>query len=133
VEQSFIALLIALSLPPILLFTIFVLSTLLLTLGAAILFTLFWTGVALFLLVPSLFVAGGCAIFLWTWAVGSFIAARWLARQTGFDFGFGSSSEAQGQVVKTNGERHKAAALDGGFDVYKKEPVTVAHGIKPEL
>jgi len=127
---TFIALLTALSLPPILLFTTFLLSTLLLSLGAAILFTLFWTGVALFILVPSLFIAAGCAIFLWTWAVGSFIAARWLAHRTGFDFGFGSSSEGHGQVAKTVGERHRTAALDGGFDVYKKEPVTATHVVK---
>ncbi|OIW29386.1 hypothetical protein CONLIGDRAFT_680237 [Coniochaeta ligniaria NRRL 30616] len=130
---TFIAVLAALSLPPILLFTTFVLSTLLLTLGAAILFTLFWTGVALFLLVPSLFIAAGCAIFLWTWAVGSFIAARWLAQRTGFDFGFGSSSEGQGQVAKANGGQHKTATLDGRFDVYEKEPGIVAHDVKLEL
>ncbi|KAH8909216.1 hypothetical protein BR93DRAFT_977269 [Coniochaeta sp. PMI_546] len=136
---TFIALLTALSLPPILFFATFVLSTLLLTLGAAILFTLFWSGVALFLLVPSLFVAAGCAVFLWTWAIGSFITAKWLAQRAGLDLGlaFGSgsnsSSNSKGQVAKTNGERHKTAALDGGFDVYKRGPLTAEYGVKPEL
>lgn len=136
---TFIALLAALSLPPILLFATFVLSTLLLTLGAAVLFTLFWTGIALCLLVPSLFVAAGFAIFLWTWAVGSFIAARWLAQRAGFDLGFGSGSgsgsgsKAQGHAVKTVGERRKTASLDGGPDVYENEPETVVLGGKAEL
>lgn len=139
VEQTFIALLTALSLPPILFFATFVLSTLLLTLGAAILFTLFWTGVALFLLVPSLFVAAGCAVFLWTWTIGSFITAKWLAQRAGLDFGLGfgsgssSSSNFQGQVAKTNRERHKTAPLDGGFDVYKRGPLPAEYGVKPEL
>jgi hypothetical protein len=113
--QSFIALLTALSLPPILLFTTFVLSTLLLTLGAAFLFTLFWTAVALLFLVPSLFIAAGCTIVLWAWAVGCFVAARWLARRTGFGFG----SDKKGGVAATNGE-HTTATLDRS--IYRKEP-----------
>lgn len=141
VYQSFLALLIALSLPPILVFTTFFLSTLLLTLGTAILFTLFWTGVALLLLVPALFFAAGCAVFLWSWAVGSFIVARWLAKRTGFDFGFGMGKDgnaSQEKVVKVEAGRNKTGLLGGeekngvyGVEVYKKEADTPV--VDPEL
>ncbi|KAB5576087.1 hypothetical protein GE09DRAFT_614791 [Coniochaeta sp. 2T2.1] len=119
----FLTLLTLLTAPPILLFTTFVSSTILLALGAAVVFTLFWTGVALFFLVPALFIAVGFAMFFWAWAVASFIVARWLAGRMGFEvFGSGSGSGlGSGLVVKTNWERTKGEAWKREFERYKKE------------
>ncbi|KAJ9130703.1 hypothetical protein NKR19_g9796 [Coniochaeta hoffmannii] len=126
---TFLALLTALSLPPTFLFAAFVLSTLLLALGAAVLFALFWTGVALLLLVPSLFVAAGCAVFLWAWAVGSFVAVRWVAGRTGFDLGFGEGGGGGG----AGGKRQGTAKLDGRLEGYGKELEKEYNDVEAEL
>ena len=49
-------------------------------LGAAIIFSLFWIGVALLILVSTVFVTGGIGICIWGWGVASFVAARWVYR-----------------------------------------------------
>lgn len=77
-QQSFIASQIALSFLPFLLFLTFSLSTVAFTLGAALLFALFWIGVAFMLLVPTLLVTSSIAVLVWGWAFGSFLVARWL-------------------------------------------------------
>ncbi|KAI1368114.1 hypothetical protein F5Y08DRAFT_9105 [Xylaria arbuscula] len=64
------------ALVPVLLFTTFVLNTLLFALFSAIAFTLFWTLVALLFLVPTLLVTGGFSVLLWLWVVGSYVVAR---------------------------------------------------------
>ncbi|KAK3370032.1 hypothetical protein B0H63DRAFT_514242 [Podospora didyma] len=66
------------SLIPVLLFASFIVSTFLFAAGAAILFTLFWFGVSLAVLVPTLFVTGALGVGVWAWAVSSFILVRWL-------------------------------------------------------
>ncbi|KAK3359469.1 hypothetical protein B0T25DRAFT_514986 [Lasiosphaeria hispida] len=66
------------SLIPLLLFASFVASAFLFAFGAALLFTLFWLGVSLAILVPTLFITGGIGILAWAWAVASFIVVRWL-------------------------------------------------------
>ncbi|KAF7561523.1 hypothetical protein G7046_g2629 [Stylonectria norvegica] len=67
-----------LSFLPLLTFAIFSVSTVAFALGAAILFSLFWIGVAFMLLVPTLLVTSSIAVLVWGWAVGSFVVARWL-------------------------------------------------------
>ena len=67
-----------LSFLPLLIFLTFSLSTILFALGAAIVFALFWIGVALLVLVPALLVTSSIAVLVWGWAIGSFIIARWL-------------------------------------------------------
>jgi hypothetical protein len=67
-----------LSFLPLLIFLTFSLSTILFALGAAIVFALFWIGVALLILVPALLVTSSIAVLVWGWAVGSFVVARWL-------------------------------------------------------
>lgn len=54
------------------------LATIAFAAGCAIVFTIFWLGIALLALVPTLFLTGGLALLLWAWAVGSFVVARWL-------------------------------------------------------
>ncbi|KAI0418392.1 hypothetical protein F5X98DRAFT_117396 [Xylaria grammica] len=72
----FIATQILSALVPTLLFTTFVISALVFALLSAVVFTLFWTLVALLFLIPTLLVTSGFAILIWLWAVGSYIVAR---------------------------------------------------------
>jgi len=58
-------------------FACFVGSTIVFALGSALLFIAFWVGVALFLLLPTLFVTVSVGILVWMWAVSSFFIARW--------------------------------------------------------
>ena len=85
-----------LSFLPLIIFVIFSLSTILFALGSAIIFALFWIGVALLVLVPSLLVTSSIAVFVWGWAVGSFVVARWL-------YNLSSVGVQDGEVVKENG------------------------------
>ncbi|RKL41213.1 hypothetical protein BFJ72_g5641 [Fusarium proliferatum] len=77
-RQSFIVSQLLLSFLPLLIFLTFSLSTIVFALGAAIVFALFWIGVALLVLVPALLVTSSIAVLVWGWAIGSFIIARWL-------------------------------------------------------
>lgn len=82
-----------LSFLPLLIFVIFSLSTILFALGSAIIFALFWIGVALLVLVPALLVTSSIAVLVWGWAVGSFVVARWL-------YSLSSAGVQNGEVVK---------------------------------
>ncbi|KAF4440134.1 kinase [Fusarium acutatum] len=75
---SFIVSQLLLSFLPLLIFLTFSLSTIVFALGAAIVFALFWIGVALLVLVPALLVTSSIAVLVWGWAIGSFVIARWL-------------------------------------------------------
>ncbi|KAI1736661.1 hypothetical protein F4680DRAFT_253302 [Xylaria scruposa] len=61
---------------PILLFATFVLSTTAIAFACAVSFALFWTGVALLVLVPTLFLTFGLSVLVWLWAVGAYIVFR---------------------------------------------------------
>ncbi|RBR14378.1 uncharacterized protein FIESC28_07808 [Fusarium coffeatum] len=90
---SFIVSQLLLSFLPLLIFVIFSLSTILFALGSAIIFALFWIGVALLILVPALLVTSSIAVLVWGWAVGSFVVARWL-------YNLSSVNVQNGEVVK---------------------------------
>lgn len=66
------------ALTPILLFTTFVVSTIIFSFASALFFSLFWIGAALLVLVPSLFTTVALGIAIWAWAIGSFVVAKWL-------------------------------------------------------
>ncbi|KAL6900395.1 hypothetical protein GGI43DRAFT_405335 [Trichoderma evansii] len=92
---SFIAFQVLFSVLPILLFLSFALSTFFLTLCAAVIFTLFWVGVASLFLIPTLFITSSLAVLCWGSSVGSFVVARWLyhhAPTGGFPSSSGTSS-----------------------------------------
>ncbi|KAI8951214.1 hypothetical protein F4801DRAFT_304700 [Xylaria longipes] len=72
----FIAAQLLTALIPLLLFATFVLSTATLAFACAVAFALFWTGIALFVLVPTLFLTFGVAVFVWLWAVGTYLVFR---------------------------------------------------------
>ncbi|KAH7198527.1 uncharacterized protein B0J16DRAFT_40153 [Fusarium flagelliforme] len=90
---SFIVSQLLLSFLPLLIFVIFSLSTILFALGSAIIFALFWIGVALLVLVPALLVTSSIAVLVWGWAIGSFVVARWL-------YNLSSVGVQNGEVVK---------------------------------
>ncbi|KAL2760358.1 hypothetical protein ACRALDRAFT_1059809 [Sodiomyces alcalophilus JCM 7366] len=61
---------------PLVTFAVFALSLATLALGAAIVFSLFWIGVALLVLVPTLFLTSSIGLLVWVWAAGSFVVAK---------------------------------------------------------
>lgn len=77
-HQAFLFIQLLLSFTPIALFASFVLATVLFSFITAFLFSLFWIGAAVLVLVPTLFVTVSIGIAVWAWAVGSFILSRWL-------------------------------------------------------
>ncbi|TVY65637.1 hypothetical protein LSUE1_G006975 [Lachnellula suecica] len=76
--KSFLAIQLALSLTPLLLFASFVLGVASLSFISALLFTLFWTGVALLFLLPTLFVTVSLGLIVWIWAVATLVVVRWV-------------------------------------------------------
>lgn len=60
------------------LFVSFAVSTTLFALVTAVVFSLFWVGVALLFLAPTLFVTGSVAVLVWMWAVSAIVVARWV-------------------------------------------------------
>lgn len=77
-QQSFAVSQAAFSFLPLLTFAVFSLSTVAFALGAAIVFALFWIGLAFMILVPALLVTFSIALLVWAWALGSFLVARWI-------------------------------------------------------
>ncbi|KAI1138419.1 hypothetical protein F5Y05DRAFT_38879 [Hypoxylon sp. FL0543] len=74
---SFIAFQLTLSLAPLLLFAGFAATTTAVSLISAVMFSLFWIGVAMLVLVPTLFITSSIALLLWLWAAATFFAGRW--------------------------------------------------------
>ncbi|CRK42590.1 hypothetical protein BN1723_016037 [Verticillium longisporum] len=83
---------------PLVIFATFALSTVGFALGAALIFALFWIGVALLVLVPTLFLTSAVGLLVWIWAAGSFVVARKLWQ-------IAPASIKGGQDGSTNGER----------------------------
>ncbi|EPE31805.1 hypothetical protein GLAREA_11887 [Glarea lozoyensis ATCC 20868] len=77
---SFLALQILASTFPILLFLAFCAGAIAVAAISAVLFTLFWIGVALLVLLPTLFVTISLGCFAWAWALVSFVVARYVYR-----------------------------------------------------
>ncbi|CAG8953074.1 hypothetical protein HYFRA_00003269, partial [Hymenoscyphus fraxineus] len=75
---SLLALLTLTSLPPLLLFTTFCASLLAFTIVSALLFVVFWIGVALLVLIPTLFFTVGVGCCVWAWGVVWFVGGRWV-------------------------------------------------------
>ncbi|KAK7740858.1 hypothetical protein SLS62_011003 [Diatrype stigma] len=82
-SQSLIATQLFFATLPILCFATFTVSAAGAALAGALLFALFWTGVALFVfLVPALLVASAAAALVWLWAISAFLVARWVYLRT---------------------------------------------------
>jgi membrane protein implicated in regulation of membrane protease activity len=79
--QSFLSSQLIFSFLPLVLFTIFALSTVAFAVGGAILFALFWIGIALLVLIPTLFITASIGVLVWAWAAGSFVIVRAVYRR----------------------------------------------------
>lgn len=97
----------ALCLAPLLFFAGFVATTIAVSLISAILFSLFWIGIALLFLVPTLFVTFTIALLLWAWAAASFFASRWVYQRLPF------SVDGDGQLIMTNSTGNKQVIFQG--------------------
>lgn len=73
---SFLATQLLLAALPLLLFISFTLATLGLSILAAAAFSIFWIGTALLVLVPTLLVTFSAGVFVWLWAVGTYVFCR---------------------------------------------------------
>ncbi|KAI8957285.1 hypothetical protein F5Y11DRAFT_360972 [Daldinia sp. FL1419] len=74
---SFVAFQFILCLTPLLLFAGFAATTIAVSLITAVLFSLFWIGIATLFLVPTLCLTFTVALLLWAWAAATFFAGRW--------------------------------------------------------
>lgn len=61
------------SFTPLLIFSVFILSTAIFAFSTALLFSLFWFGVALLVLVPTLLLTSTIAFFAYAWGLSSYI------------------------------------------------------------
>lgn len=93
---SFVAFQSALSLAPVLLFAGFAMTTIAISLISAVIFSLFWIGVATFFLVPTLFITFSIALLVWAWAAATFFAGRWVYERLPFGF------DSDGKIVANN-------------------------------
>ncbi|KAK4467185.1 hypothetical protein QBC42DRAFT_2370 [Cladorrhinum samala] len=73
---SFLLVEFILAIIPVLLFVNLTLSTFVFACVLALLFTLFWVGIATLFLVPTLCVTGAIGIFVWAWAIATYSAGR---------------------------------------------------------
>jgi hypothetical protein len=64
------------SIMPVLFFLTFAFSVLFFAATASLLFSLFWTGIAVFVLVPILVMASSVALFTWAFGLATFSASR---------------------------------------------------------
>ncbi|KAI1390465.1 uncharacterized protein F4822DRAFT_426313 [Hypoxylon trugodes] len=97
--SSFVAFQLALSLAPILLFAGFATTTIAVSLISALLFSLFWIGIATLFLVPTLFITFSIALFFWAWAAATFFAGRYVYGR------LSSGADGDGKVVANSGEK----------------------------
>ncbi|ROT43683.1 hypothetical protein SODALDRAFT_327885 [Sodiomyces alkalinus F11] len=94
---------------PLVTFAVFALSLATLALGAAIVFSLFWIGIALLVLVPTLFLTSSIGLLVWVWAAGSFVVAKrlWaLASHSPADHGYdGAFMKGTNEKIGANGNK----------------------------
>ncbi|KAI1407680.1 hypothetical protein F5Y13DRAFT_124499 [Hypoxylon sp. FL1857] len=117
---SFVVFQLTLSLAPLLLFAGFAATTVAVSLISAVLFSLFWIGVAMLFLVPTLFITFSIALLLWLWAAATFFAGRWVYGR--LPFGIDGNSK-----VVANGAGGKKVIFE------KKDGDGADFGIKTEV
>jgi hypothetical protein len=74
----FLASLLAFSVLPLVLFTAFAVSVTATAFTAASLFSLFWVGLAVVVLVPALLISGAGALLFATWVAAGLLTSQWL-------------------------------------------------------
>ncbi|KAI0847177.1 hypothetical protein F5Y00DRAFT_122365 [Daldinia vernicosa] len=98
---SFVAFQFTFCLAPLLLFAGFAATTIAVSLISAVLFSLFWIGVATLFLVPTLCLISTIALLLWAWAAATFFAGRWAYNRLPF------SVDKQGRIVAHDSSEKK--------------------------
>ncbi|KAK3328546.1 hypothetical protein B0T19DRAFT_194540 [Cercophora scortea] len=98
---------------PALLFITFIGSTAVFAAGTALLFTLFWTGVALALLAVTFLVTGSAGICVWAWAVVSYLAVHWTysVLQQGFAGGNTHNTKSDASIANNDGNSLSNGAM----------------------
>ncbi|KAH8882249.1 hypothetical protein GQ53DRAFT_753741 [Thozetella sp. PMI_491] len=102
----------SLALLPLLLFASFVVSTVLFAAGTALHFSLFWIGVALLLLVPTLLTTFSIGVGAWAWGVASFMVLRWLYGLMPYSIKVGSDGSGTDHKLVLQGQHRQAKAVD---------------------
>ncbi|KAL6863320.1 hypothetical protein ACO1O0_003568 [Amphichorda felina] len=111
---SFLVAQLTLSFLPLLTFAVFALSTVAFSLGAAVVFSLFWIGVAFMVLVPTVLVTSSIAVLVWAWVVGSFLVARWLYAHSPIGVKGDVQVDAAGKQLKVSkDEKGLGGRVDG--------------------
>ncbi|OAQ75115.1 hypothetical protein VFPBJ_09090 [Purpureocillium lilacinum] len=100
---SFLVVQVCFSFLPLILFALFCASAAGFALAAGLLFTLFWMGVALFILVPTLLLTSSVAALVWAWALAAFVVARFLYSHAPAVVS-GVQAQAPGKRVDVKGE-----------------------------
>ncbi|KAI1330191.1 hypothetical protein F5Y16DRAFT_48922 [Xylariaceae sp. FL0255] len=111
---------------PILLFLSFSLATLAFALLSAAAFSLFWIGVALLFLVPTLAVTGFLGLIAWVWVLAAYVAGRWAYDR----FSPAARGKQGGPIVDFQKKEKMMAATNGSGD---DENHVLAKDEKPEL
>ncbi|KAG6037079.1 hypothetical protein E4U19_001265 [Claviceps sp. Clav32 group G5] len=111
---------------PVFLFFAFSLGCIAVALGSAIVFSLFWMGVGLLVLTPTLFVTSSIAVMVWAWAVGTFVVARWLYLRTPISVNAGMQVDAAGKQINILKD-------EKGFDGNVKTKDTSTTAAAPEI
>ena len=108
---------------PLLLFVSFVFSTILFAIGAALIFILFWLGVAMLVLAPTLLLTLALSVGVWAWGVATFLAVRWLYNLIPYNVKGGiAEDDASGRRLEV---RIAHEADEKAVD--EKAPSTAAH------
>ncbi|KAI1843170.1 hypothetical protein JX265_009909 [Neoarthrinium moseri] len=112
---AFIASQLLFSALPLALFISFSISTGIFAFVSAVVFSLFWIGVALLVLVPILFVSFSAAVLVWLWAIATFLVGRWIYRMMPV------SMQGDMQVKMPNGkqvifQKERNSGVGLGFD-----------------
>src|SRR5699024_2772050 len=97
------------SITPLLIFSVFILSTVIFAAGTALLFSLFWFGVALLVLVPTLLLTSTVAFFAYAWGLSSYVFVKqvsgWVPGLEGKMWG--------SQHPRVNGDGERRPQVDG--------------------
>ncbi|KAG6010326.1 hypothetical protein E4U21_006890 [Claviceps maximensis] len=96
---SFLLSQVILSFLPVFLFLSFSTSCIAVGLGGAIMFSLFWIGIGLLALVPTLLVTSSLATMAWAWCMGTFVIARWIYARIPFSVNAGVQVDAAGKQI----------------------------------
>lgn len=116
--QSFLIAQSIFSLMPILLFASFAFGTVALAAISALLFSLFWIGVAALVLGGTLFITSSLALLAWVWVVGAYLAASFVY---GLVF-------ADGQAAESKAEEQQRLLSEKWTKIVKSEPNSVGNG-----